>query len=95
MDEAEPTEEGGARREGGATGRSNQRQLLHRPGERGVWRPSCGPPSSATTLPSFGSVAGGREAAANLLAEGGRRRRKEADDGGRERRCGCGRRRGG
>jgi hypothetical protein len=77
MDEAEPTEEGGARREGGATGRSNQRQLLHHPGERGVWRPSCGPPSSATTLPSFGSVAGGRE--------GGRRRQiywPKGDGGG-------------
>jgi hypothetical protein len=81
MDAAEPT------REGGAAGRSSQPLLLHRaaadPGERGAWRPLRGPPSSATTLPSSGPVADGRErgreVATNLLAYGGRRRRKREE----------------
>jgi hypothetical protein len=75
MDAAEPTGEGGA------AGRSSQPLLLHRaatgPGERGAWRPSRGPPSSATTLPSSGLVADERER--------GRRRQiywQMGDDGG-------------
>jgi hypothetical protein len=72
-----PTGEGGARREGGAAGRSSQPLLLHRaaagPGKRGAWRPSRGPPSATS-----GRSAGRRGTTAEG-EKGSRRRRKKEE----------------
>jgi hypothetical protein len=79
------TGEGGARREGGAAGRSSQPLLLHRaaagPGKRGAWRPSRGPPSPANTLPSSSPVAGGREGGCGGRSAGPRRTAAEGEEG--------------